>query len=196
MKLGQGLPTRETSEIVTFSVSRKHSSLGICCQSQYSHLVSSRIAPTETNISLVRRRAVCLMINKSWCDHNNIQELKSFCSPDLEFLTIKCRLHYLPRELSLIVITVVYIPPKQTPQRPWKNFICKPETTYSKAVFIVAGDFNQVNLSTRLPKISILNARHKLVAFWTIATLKPSPTFPSANLTMTPFCCSQPIDRN
>ena len=43
---------------------------------------------------------VCLMINETWCDHNNIQELKSFCSPDLEFLTIKCRLHYLPREFS------------------------------------------------------------------------------------------------
>ena len=31
-----------------------------------------------------------LMINETWCGHNNIQELKSFCSPDLEFLTIKC----------------------------------------------------------------------------------------------------------
>ena len=35
---------------------------------------------------------VCLVINELWCDHNNIQELKSFCSPDLEFLTIKCAL--------------------------------------------------------------------------------------------------------
>ena len=39
-------------------------------------------------------------INEAWCDHNNIQELKSFSSPDLEMLTIKCRLHYLPREFS------------------------------------------------------------------------------------------------
>uniref|UniRef100_A0AAZ3NQE4 Tetraspanin 31 n=1 Tax=Oncorhynchus tshawytscha TaxID=74940 RepID=A0AAZ3NQE4_ONCTS len=54
---------------------------------------------------------VCLMINETWCDHNNIQELKSFCSPDLEFLTFKCRPHYLPREFSSIIITVVYIPP-------------------------------------------------------------------------------------
>ena len=48
--------------------------------------------------------------NETWCDHNNIQELKSFSSPDLGFLTIKCRLHYLPRELSSIIITAVYIP--------------------------------------------------------------------------------------
>jgi hypothetical protein len=31
---------------------------------------------------------VCVMINDSWCNYNNIQELKSFCSPNLEFLTI------------------------------------------------------------------------------------------------------------
>uniref|UniRef100_A0A8C8EX64 Cyclin-dependent kinase 8 n=1 Tax=Oncorhynchus tshawytscha TaxID=74940 RepID=A0A8C8EX64_ONCTS len=30
---------------------------------------------------------VCLMANVTWCDERNIQELKSFCSPDLEFLT-------------------------------------------------------------------------------------------------------------
>ena len=44
-----------------------------------------------------------LMINETWCDYN-IQE------PDLEFLTNKCRPHYLPREFSSIIITGVYIP--------------------------------------------------------------------------------------
>ena len=39
----------------------------------------------------------CFMINDSWCNRNNIQELKSVCSPDLEFLTIKCQPYYLPR---------------------------------------------------------------------------------------------------
>ena len=34
---------------------------------------------------------VCFMINDSWCNSRNIQELKSFCSPDLEYLTIKYR---------------------------------------------------------------------------------------------------------
>ena len=33
---------------------------------------------------------VCFMINHSWCDCDNIQKLKSFCSPDLEYFTIKC----------------------------------------------------------------------------------------------------------
>jgi hypothetical protein len=56
-KLGYELPSRETSEIVTFSVSQRHGSLGICCRSRHSHLVSSCIAPTETNINLVRKEA-------------------------------------------------------------------------------------------------------------------------------------------
>ena len=42
--------------------------------------------------------------------------------------------------------------------------------------------------------------RHELVAFWIILDhsmhTKPSPALPSASMTMTPFCCSQPIDRN
>jgi hypothetical protein len=42
---------------------------------------------------------VCFMINYSWCDSDNIQELKSFCSPYLEYLTIKFRLYYLKRIL-------------------------------------------------------------------------------------------------
>ena len=94
------------------------------------------------------------MINESWCDHNNIQELKSFCSPDLEFLTIKCQPHYLPREFSLIIITAVYIPQADTStalkELHWT--LCKLETTYPEAAFIVAGDFNKANLKTRLPK--------------------------------------------
>ena len=47
-----------------------------------------------------RGGGVCFMVNVTWCDHNNTQVLKSFCSPDLEFITIKCRPHYLPREFS------------------------------------------------------------------------------------------------
>jgi hypothetical protein len=55
----------------------EHGSLGICCQSRYRHRIYSCIALTETNISLVRRRAwvYALMINDSWCNHNNIQFL-------------------------------------------------------------------------------------------------------------------------
>ena len=95
------------------------------------------------------------MINDSWCNHNNIQELKSFCSPNLEFLTAKCRPYYLPREFSLVIITAVYIPPQADTTTALKELhwtLCKLETIYPEAAFIVAGDFDKANLRTRLPK--------------------------------------------
>jgi hypothetical protein len=81
------------------------------------------------------------MINETWCGHNNIKELKSFCSPDLEFLTIKCRPQYLPREFNYIIITAAYIPQADTSMALNKLHltVCKLETTYPEAAFIVAG---------------------------------------------------------
>ena len=74
------------------------------------------------------------MINDS-CDHN-IQELKSFCSPDLEFLTIKCRPYYLPREFSSIIVTAVYIPQANTSttlkELHWT--LCKLETIHPETL--------------------------------------------------------------
>ena len=40
---------------------------------------------------------VCFMINCPWCDCDNVQKLKTFCSCGLEYLRIKCRPYYLPR---------------------------------------------------------------------------------------------------
>jgi hypothetical protein len=80
--------------------------------------------------------------------------------------------------------------------------LCKLETTYPDAAFILAGDFNKANLKTMLPKFyQHIECATKLAAFWIIATLtfathtKPSLALLSANLTTTLFCCSQPIDR-
>ena len=88
------------------------------------------------------------MVNETWCGHNNIQELKSFCSPDLDFL---------PREFSSIIITAVYIPPQADTSMALNKLyltLCKLETTYPEAAFIVAGDFNKANLTTRLPNLN------------------------------------------
>lgn len=42
------------------------------------------------------------------------QEVCAFtdCFPDLEFLTLKCKPFYLPREFSTVFITAVYVHPK------------------------------------------------------------------------------------
>ena len=95
------------------------------------------------------------MINYSWCECDNVQKLKFFCSPDLEYLTIKICLYYLPIEFSLVIVTVVYIPCQADTMTALKELhwtLCKLETTYPEAAFIVAGDFNKANLRKTLKK--------------------------------------------
>ena len=100
------------------------------------------------------------MINDSWWNCNNIQELKSFCSADLEFLTIKCRPYYLPRELSSIIVTAMYIPPHvdtKTAIKELHSTLCKLETIYPEAAFIVAGvnEFIRKCIGDVVPTVTI-----------------------------------------
>ncbi len=55
---------------------------------------------------------VCFMINNKWCDPRSIFILSRYCSPHLEHLSIICHPFYLPREISSIIVTAVYIPPQ------------------------------------------------------------------------------------
>ena len=44
-------------------------------------------------------------------DRTSDSTISSHCSPDLEYVTVKCRPFYLPREFNVVIITAVYIPP-------------------------------------------------------------------------------------
>ncbi len=55
---------------------------------------------------------VCSMINKKWCDLKNISILSCSCSLHLKHLSIICRPFYLPREISSLIVTAVYISPQ------------------------------------------------------------------------------------
>ena len=95
------------------------------------------------------------MINYSWCDCDNVQELKSFCSPDLEYLTIKCWPYTSQYNYLQLWSQSCIFPLKPIPQLPSRNYtgLCgKLETTYPETVFIVAGDFNEANLRKTLLK--------------------------------------------
>ncbi|KAL6458368.1 hypothetical protein MHYP_G00335980 [Metynnis hypsauchen] len=41
---------------------------------------------------------VCFMISHAWCGQRNVHFIKSFCSPDLEYLIISCRPTWLRRD--------------------------------------------------------------------------------------------------
>ncbi|KAK0137856.1 hypothetical protein N1851_025938 [Merluccius polli] len=95
---------------------------------------------------------VCIMINERWC--TNSTELTHVCSPHLEYLTVKCRPSFLPREFASIILICIYIPPEanaNTTIAELANYVSSVENSHPDTAIIVLGDFNQTNLSSELP---------------------------------------------
>ncbi len=94
-----------------------------------------------------------MYINKEWC--NNAAVLSNYCSSLVEFMVVKCRPFYLPREFTVIVIVAVYIPPCANAKdalRELYSAISEQQTNNPDGFFIIAGNFNHANLKTVLPK--------------------------------------------
>lgn len=87
----------------------------------------------------------------TWCVNSHI--IHTHCSPDLEALSVVCRPIYLPRELTTVIITAVYIPPDantSTALAYLRNVIKEQQQAYPEGVHIIARDFNQACLKTVL----------------------------------------------
>lgn len=100
-----------------------------------------------------RGGGLCVYVNSGWC--TNAVTVDSHCSPDLEYVSVKCRPIYLPREFSVVMITAVYIPPDANAKVASSHLhssIGSQQSKYPDAVHIVAGDFNHADLKTVLPK--------------------------------------------
>ena len=87
----------------------------------------------------------CIFVNNSWCTKS--KEVSRFCSPEVEYIVINCRPHYLPREFSAILFVAVYLPPQtdagtKTALSQLYKEISKQETTHPEAALLVTGDFN------------------------------------------------------
>ncbi|KAI4883365.1 hypothetical protein NFI96_001066 [Prochilodus magdalenae] len=97
---------------------------------------------------------VCFMINNAWCDQRNVHFIESFCSLDTEYLIISCRPRWLPREISGVIVTTMYIPPQaDTDLALGKLYeaVNRQETARLEASCIV-GDFNKANFRKVAPK--------------------------------------------
>ncbi len=97
---------------------------------------------------------VCFMINKKWCDPRNISILSRSCSPHLEHLSIICCPFYLPREISLIVVTAVYIPPQSDTGLALSKLhdvLIGYTNKHPDAASIIAGDFNKASRRQVMP---------------------------------------------
>lgn len=52
---------------------------------------------------------LCIFVHNTWSNNSTI--INSHCSPDLEIMSVKCRPFFLPRKLTVVIITAVYRPP-------------------------------------------------------------------------------------
>uniref|UniRef100_A0A669EHA4 Reverse transcriptase domain-containing protein n=1 Tax=Oreochromis niloticus TaxID=8128 RepID=A0A669EHA4_ORENI len=70
-------------------------------------------------------------------------------------MSVRCRPFFLPRELTVVIITAVYIPPDanvNTALSILLNTINEQQRAHPDGVHIIAGDFNKANIKTVLPK--------------------------------------------
>lgn len=69
-------------------------------------------------------------------------------------MTVICRPFYLPREITLVSITAVYVPPSSNTKEAMSvlyRTISELQSAHPEGCFIIAVDFNQANMKTVLP---------------------------------------------
>jgi len=86
----------------------------------------------------------------------SIETVESHYSPDLEYLTVRCRPVYLHRKFTVIMVTAVYILPDpnvSTALGELHRVVSTQQSSHLDAVHI-AGDFNHAKLKSVLPKFN------------------------------------------
>ena len=86
-----------------------------------------------------------IFVNNSWCTIS--KEVSRFCSPEVGYLMLSCRPHYLRREFSSVFFVAAYIPPQteagtKTTLNELYSAISNQEKAHPEATLLVAGDFN------------------------------------------------------
>ncbi|KAI4893114.1 hypothetical protein NFI96_020621 [Prochilodus magdalenae] len=87
--------------------------------------------------------------------YTNCVVVNALCSEATEQLTVKCRPHYLPREFTAVFVIAVYIAPDANANNALKELhdnISSLQNKHPEALYVVAGDFNHVNLTNTLPR--------------------------------------------
>ncbi|MCI4376387.1 hypothetical protein PGIGA_G00187890 [Pangasianodon gigas] len=120
---------------------------------QLDRLASFRADRNTALCGKARGGGLCVYINTEWCKNSVL--VSSYCSSLVEFVTVRCRPFYLPREFTTVFIIGVYIPPSANA----KDALCvlygaisELQNSHPDGLFIVAGDFNHANLKSVLPK--------------------------------------------
>ncbi|KAK3563417.1 hypothetical protein QTP86_027794, partial [Hemibagrus guttatus] len=94
-----------------------------------------------------RGGGLCVYINAEWCKNSVL--VSSYCSSLVDFVTVRCRPFYLPRDFTTIFIVGVYIPPRANAKEALCELygaISELQNAHPDGLFIIAGDFNHASL--------------------------------------------------
>ncbi|XP_049599783.1 uncharacterized protein [Syngnathus scovelli] len=104
-----------------------------------------------------RGGGICVYIREEWCRDSVV--VCKHCSPLVEFVIIKCRPFYLPREFTAILLVAVYIPPSNiegdriAALGELYQAVSEQQTAHPDSFTIFAGDFNHANLKSVFPRL-------------------------------------------
>ncbi|KAK7944410.1 hypothetical protein WMY93_000138 [Mugilogobius chulae] len=101
-----------------------------------------------------RGGGLCIYTHNSWCTNAVVRDCH--CSPDLEYIMIQCRPFRLPREFTSVTIVAVYVPPQANVKLAMEKLhhsINQQLSRQPDSFVVIAGDFNQANLKSVLPKL-------------------------------------------
>ena len=104
------------------------------------------------------------LIRKTWCTNTSVNRCFLSKDLDLELIHLKCRPHFLPRELNVIHLFAVYIPPdadKKAATNKIDSFIDTCVANQPDSAIIIAGDFNKAKLTSRLYQHVTINTREE-----------------------------------
>ena len=127
------------------------------CAIQLDQLTCYRADRARVAGGKTRGGGLCVYINDAWC--RDAVVICKHCSPLVEFMIIKCRPFYLPREYTAILLVSVYIPPNNNNSNrndalnELYQHISEQQTAHPDAFLIIAGDFNHADLKSVFPKI-------------------------------------------
>ncbi len=111
-----------------------------------------------------RGGGLCVYINNVRC--RDAVVVCKHCSPLVEFMIIKCRPFYLPREYTAILLVAVYIPPssyninRSEALHDLYQHISEQQTAHPDAFLILAGDFNHADLKSVFPKYTNMGKKY------------------------------------
>jgi hypothetical protein len=101
-------------------------------------------------------------VNKEWCTNTTVHRV--FASQNLELLHLECRPHYLPREINIVNLLVVYIPPDadaKAAQSTIDDILLQCTVKHPESASIIVGDFNHVTLDGLEQYVTFNTRGHK-----------------------------------